>query len=62
MEELIKFCEERNLGELAAGLRQDLLSSQSATKQSKEQRALQIIRKAVKLNEAKRDKEEVQNA
>ena len=61
LEDLVKFCEERNLTEVALGLKQDLL--QTAQKQSHkemQERALQIIRKAVKSEEAKRAKEEVQ--
>jgi phosphoenolpyruvate synthase/pyruvate phosphate dikinase len=56
---LIKFCEQRQLTDLAAGLREDLVSAKSAaTSKDLQDRTLQIIRKAVKADEAKKVRDE----
>ncbi len=58
LEDLIKFCEDRNLTELATGLRADLKPKQQhSTQQSGKEmqdRVLQMIRKAVKAEEVAR--------
>jgi hypothetical protein len=48
IEELIKFCEERNLQEIAQGLKSDFAKPNSKDMQN---RVLQMIRKAVKKDE-----------
>lgn len=59
LEDLIKFCEDRNLKDLATGLKSDLKDSKQ-TKEDMQQRVLQIIRKAVKAEEiAKQPKVEM---
>ena len=58
---MIKFCEQRQLGDLAAGLKEELVAMPKTAKPtSKElqERTLQMIRKAVKADEAKRAREE----
>ena len=56
---MIKFCEQRQLTDLAAGLREDLVAAKSgATSKDLQDRTLQIIRKAVKADEAKKVRDE----
>ncbi len=56
---MIKFCEQRSLTDLAAGLREDLAAAKSTTSSKDLQdRTLQIIRKAVKADEAKKVRDE----
>lgn len=62
LEDLIKFCEERNLAEVATGLKADLKAKQSTSSSGKDMqdRVLQMIRKAVKAEEiAKQPKVEM---
>ena len=62
LEDLIKFCEQRQLADLAAGLKQDLASlpQGKAPTSSKDlqDRTLQLIRKAIKADDAKKIRDE----
>jgi len=65
LQELIKFFEDRNLTEMAAGLKQDLVSMKRASAPPEKEiqdRTLTLIRKAVKADEAKKLKEEINTA
>ena len=63
LEELIRFCEQKNLGEIAAGLKKDLKTlTQDAKDANKENQVLMIIRKAVKLDELRKAKEDAKEA
>ena len=60
LEDLIKFCEDRNLSEVASGLKADLKSKQGGVGKEMQDRVLQMIRKAVKAEEvAKQPKVEL---
>lgn len=60
LEDLIKFCEERNLNEVASGLKADLKAKQGGVGKEMQDRVLQMIRKAVKAEEvAKQPKVEM---
>ena len=53
IEELIKFCEERNLQEIASGLKSDITKSNGGKEM--QNRVLQMIRKAVKNDEVQKN-------
>lgn len=60
LEDLIKFCEDRNLTEVASGLKADLKAKQGGVGKEMQDRVLQMIRKAVKAEEvAKQPKVEM---
>ena len=61
LEELIKFCESKNLKDMASGLKKDLKAITAAqdNKENAQERALMIIRKSIKANDAVRMHEEL---
>ena len=63
LEELIKFCEAKNLKDMATGLKKDLkgLVQQSDNKENAQERALMIIRKSIKAHDAAKMHEELKS-
>jgi len=64
IEELIKFCEQKNLVDIASGLKKDLKAlSYGSTEANKEnqEKVLMIIRKSIKLDDLRKNKEDAKD-